>query len=168
MPETPNITENKKLLKSTAKKSLKTMRKMQGRHIVREKTRVVKYGASGFIRNIWLSTAATIVMAITLIILFVTVVASAILANTADAMREKIDITIFLKPNTSERALEKLSKIISEDSNTKSVETTTSEDEYNKLSQASRLTAYSVLMNNRLDTELKKHNLKKLDSIRSM
>ncbi len=82
-----SITDNKKLLKKNAKKSLRAMRKIQGHHIIREKVRVVKYGASGFVRNIWLSAAATVVMAITLIILFVTVIASSILANTADAMR---------------------------------------------------------------------------------
>ncbi len=131
--ETEKITSNKKLLKKNAKKSLRAMRKMQGRHIVREKVRVVKYGASGFARNVWLSAAATVVMAITLIILFLTVVASSILANTADAMREKIDITVFLKPNTSERVLEKLTKIVSEDKNTKSVVVSSSEQEAEKL-----------------------------------
>lgn len=128
-----NITDNKKLLKKNAKKSLRAMRKIQGHHIVREKVRVVKYGASGFVRNIWLSAAATVVMAITLIILFVTVIASSILASTADAMREKIDITIFLKPNTSERVLDKLTRVISEDPNTKTVTTSSSEQEAEKL-----------------------------------
>ena len=128
-----NITDNKKLLKKNAKKSLRAMRKIQGHHIIREKVRVVKYGASGFVRNIWLSAAATVVMAITLIILFVTVIASSILANTADAMREKIDITIFLKPNTSERVLDKLTKVVSEDPNTKTVTTSSSEQEAEKL-----------------------------------
>lgn len=135
--ETEKLTSNKKLLKKNAKKSLRAMRKVQGRHIVREKVRVVKYGASGFARNIWLSAAATVVMAITLIILFITVVASSILANTADAMREKIDITVFLKPNTSERVLEKLTKIVSEDKNTKSVVTSSSEEETKKLMEKS-------------------------------
>lgn len=128
-----NITDNKKLLKKNAKKSLRAMRKIQGHHIIREKVRVVKYGASGFVRNIWLSAAATVVMAITLIILFVTVIASSILANTADAMREKIDITIFLKPNTSERVLDKLTRVVSEDPNTKTVTTSSSEQEAEKL-----------------------------------
>lgn len=128
-----NITDNKKLLKKNAKKSLRAMRKIQGHHIVREKVRVVKYGASGFVRNIWLSAAATVVMAITLIILFVTVIASSILASTADAMREKIDITIFLKPNTSERVLDKLTRVVSEDPNTKTVTTSSSEQEAEKL-----------------------------------
>lgn len=123
---------DKKTLKSIAKKNLKTMQKNRSHHPLRAKGRVLKYGASGFIRNIWLSTAATIVMAITLIILFVTVVASIILNNTAELMREKIDITIYLTPNTSEEVLSRLSDIIKTDDNVKSVETATSKQEYDK------------------------------------
>ena len=108
---------DEKALKTASKKNLKTMRKLQDRHFVRERTRIVKYGTRGFARNFWLSTAATIVMSLTLVILFITVVASVILSNTADVMRDKIDITIYFKPNTSERNLEKLSAIISADPN---------------------------------------------------
>lgn len=124
--------EKNKNLKSAAKKGLKVMRKSKSKHPVRKGARIVKYGSSGFVRNIWLSSAATVVMAFTLIILFATVVASVILTNTADMMREKIDITIYLKPNTSEQRLGELTDIISEDSNIKSVETSTSEEEYEK------------------------------------
>ena len=91
-----------KKLKKISKKSLKTMQKTHKRHVVREEARIVKYGAKGFGRNIWLSTAATAVMAITLIILFVTVVASVILTNTAEMMKDKIDITIYFKPTTTQ------------------------------------------------------------------
>lgn len=121
-----------KKLKSVSKKSLKTMQKNRNRHIVREKVRIVKYGTKGFGRNIWLSTAATVVMAITLIILFVTVVASVILTSTAEMMKDKIDITIYFKPNTSEQALSDLTNVIEQDQNVKSVETSTSEQEYEK------------------------------------
>ncbi len=124
--------EKNKNLKSAAKKGLKVMRKSKSKHPVRKGARIVKYGSSGFVRNIWLSSAATVVMAFTLIILFATVVASVILTNTADMMREKIDITIYLKPNTSEQRLGELTDVISEDSNIKSVETSTSEEEYEK------------------------------------
>ena len=121
-----------KKLKKASKKSLRTMRRNRNRHPVREKVRIVKYGTKSFGRNIWLSTAATVVMAITLIILFVTVVASVILTNTAEMMKDKIDITVYLKPNTSEEMLAELTEIISKDSNIKSVETSTSEEEYAK------------------------------------
>lgn len=124
--------EKQKKLKNVSKKSLKTMQKTRGRHKVREKARIVKYGTKGFGRNIWLSTAATVVMAITLIILFVTVVASVILTSTADLMKDKIDITIYFKPNTSQETLDKLAADMQSDSNVKSVETSTSEEEYVK------------------------------------
>jgi len=87
-----NLPGSNKELKKTAKKGLRVMRKTSRRHPLREEGRIIKYGTSGFARNIWLSTAATAVMAITLIILFVTVVASVILTNTAEMMRDKIDI----------------------------------------------------------------------------
>ena len=127
-----NKKEKQKKLKKVSKKSLRTMQKNRKRHVVRSSARIVKYGTKGFSRNIWLSTAATAVMAITLIILFVTVVASVILTSTAEMMKDKIDITIYLKPNTSAEVLSDLTETIKKDSNIKSVETSTSEEEYQK------------------------------------
>ena len=97
---------------------------------LRSARRVVKYGAINFGRNIWLSTAATLVMTVTLIILSITLVASVVLSETATTMRDKIDITLFFKPGTGKETLEVLKQVISNDSNVKSVETRTSEEEY--------------------------------------
>ena len=97
---------------------------------LRSARRFVKYGAINFGRNIWLSTAATLVMTVTLIILSVTLVASIVLSETATTMRDKIDITLFFKPGTGKETLEVLKQVISNDSNVKSVETRTSEEEY--------------------------------------
>lgn len=130
--ENKTVNVDKRSLKKATKKGLKTMRKSRTKHPLREESRIIKYGTSGFIRNIWLSSAATIVMAITLIILFVTVVASVVLTNTAEMMRDKIDITIYLKPNTSEEVLEQLETIIRRDDNIKEVDLSTSEQEYEK------------------------------------
>ena len=171
--------EKNKDLKAAAKKGLKVMRKTKSKHPMRKGARILKYGTSGFTRNIWLSSAATVVMAFTLIILFVTVVASVILTNTADMMREKIDITIYFKPNTSEEKLSELSDIISKDSNIKSVVTSTSEKEYEKFLEES---ADSEDIINVLDDEMrtlmiskmqstmriKVHNVENLDSIKSI
>ena len=125
------MNEDKGLKKAT-KKGLRTMQKTRAKHPLREEGRIIKYGTKGFARNIWLSTAATVVMAITLVILFVTVVASVILTSTAESMRDKIDITIYLKPNTSSETLAELTEIISSDNNIKSVVVSTSEEEYDK------------------------------------
>lgn len=119
------------------------------------------------------------VMAITLIILFVTIVASVILTNTAEMMKDKIDITIYLKPNTSAEVLEKLSNRISEDKNIKSVEASTSEEEYDKFLKEN---ADSDDVINILDDEMKGlmiakmqgtmrikvHNVDNLDSIKEI
>lgn len=114
------------------KKNLKTMSKNGSAHKLRSTSRMFKYGAIGFARNIWLSIASTLVMTITLVILFVTVIASAILSSTADTIREKIDITIYFKPGTSISTLGQMASTMSSDENVKSVEVSTSEEEYDK------------------------------------
>lgn len=159
--EEKNTNSQNKKLKKITKKSLKTMRKNRQKHPVRNKARIVKYGTSGFSRNIWLSTAATVVMAITLIILFVTIVASVILTSTAELMKDKIDITIYLKPNTSAEVLGKLSDIVSKDPNTRSVETSTSEEEYEKFLKEN---AESDEVINILDDEMKEIMIGKMQA----
>jgi len=150
-----------KKLKKVSKKSLRVMQKTRVKHPVREKVRIVKYGTSGFTRNIWLSSAATIVMAITLIILFVTVVASVILTNTAEMMKDKIDITVYLKPNTSAETLMELKETLAADSNVKNVETSTSEEEYAKFLEEN---AGSDEVLNILDDEMTKLMIDKMQS----
>ena len=153
--------EKEKTLKKSSKKSLRTMQKNRSRHIVREKVRIIKYGTKGFGRNIWLSMAATVVMAVTLIILFVTIVASAILTNTAEMMKDKIDITIYFKPNTSEELLGQLTEIIKTDANIKTVETSTSEEEYEKFLEEN---AESEEIIGILDDEMKELMIQKMQS----
>ena len=151
-PEKLTKESKAKKLKKVTKKSLRTMQKTRQKHPMRTQARIAKYGAKGFGRNIWLSTAATVVMAITLIILFITVVASVILTSTAELMKDKIDITIYIKPNTSEEILGQLSDTIKTDKNVKSVETSTSEEEYKKFLEEN---ANSDEVINILDDEMK-------------
>ena len=148
-----------KKLKKVTKKSLRTMQKTRSKHPVRTQARIVKYGTSGFRRNIWLSSAATVVMAITLIILFVTVVASVILTSTAELMKDKIDITVYVKPNTSQEVLDELTSIISNDKNVKNVETSTSEEEYDKFLEEN---AESDDVINILDEDMRKLMIAKM------
>lgn len=151
-PENTTKESRAKKLKKVTKKSLRTMQKTRQKHPMRTQARIAKYGAKGFGRNIWLSTAATVVMAITLIILFITVVASVILTSTAELMKDKIDITIYIKPNTSEEILGQLSDTIKTDKNVKSVEISTSEEEYKKFLEEN---ANSDEVINILDDEMK-------------
>lgn len=112
------------------KDRLKTMARNGSAHKIRTVSRIIKYGASGFKRNIWLSAAATLVMTFTLVLLFVTVIASVVLSSTADIMREKIDITIFFKPGTDMIVLDSMASTMRQDPNIKSVVVADSAAEY--------------------------------------
>ncbi len=161
MVDTVKKEEKQKKLKKVSKKSLRSMQRNHKRHTIRTSARIVKYGTKGFTRNIWLSTAATAVMSITLIILFVTVVASVILTNTAEMMKDKIDITIYFKPNTSEEMLGKLTDRIKEDPNIKNVETSSSEAEYKKFLDENK-TSDEIL--NILDADMEKMMIDKMQA----
>lgn len=63
--------------------------------------RMLRYGANNFTRNAWLTIAATAVMTITLVIVFVTVAAQNILSDTTVAIGKRIDRSIFLKSETT-------------------------------------------------------------------
>ena len=116
--------------KKLTKQNLKALTKNSRTKKARSVRRVFKYGAINFGRNIWLSTAATLVMTITLLALSITLVASVVLTETAAAMRDKIDITLFFKPGTGKETLEVLKEVMANDPNVKSIETRTSEEEY--------------------------------------
>jgi len=64
--------------------------------------RIFKYGTDSFIRNSWLSVAATAVMTITLLIIFVSFVAQNVLTDTVGDLRNKVDMSIYLKTDTTD------------------------------------------------------------------
>lgn len=67
--------------------------------------RMCRYGANNFTRNAWLTVAATAVMTITLLIIFITVAAQSILSDSITQISSKVDMSIYLKSDTSnERA----------------------------------------------------------------
>lgn len=72
--------------------------------------RVFKVGAHSFLRNAWLSTAATIVMTITLASILLTFFASYTSNNTIKSFTDKIDVSIFFKPEASKAQIDQLSK----------------------------------------------------------
>lgn len=120
----------KKARRAETKSNLKTLIHNSSTSRIRNAGRIVRYGAASFRRNIWLSIAATLVMTITLVILMVTVFASLILSATADAMRQKIDITIFFAPGTSQEVLEEMATTMRQDPNIKTIELADSFTEY--------------------------------------
>jgi cell division transport system permease protein len=65
--------------------------------------RMCRYGVNNFSRNTWLTVAATAVMTITLLVVFVTLSARNVLVDTVSEIRDKVDMSIYVKNNTSEQ-----------------------------------------------------------------
>mgnify|MGYP001008226173 CR=1 FL=1 len=143
---------------------LKTMSKNSRGNLMRNNLRILKYGVIGYGRNIWLSITSTFVMTLTLILLFVTIIASIILSSTADRMRDKIDITIFFRPGTEVSTLQEMTDIIKKDSNVKSAEYSTSEQEYEKFVEETKKTSDVALLATLNDDEMKEVMLKSMQS----
>jgi len=106
---------------------MKSKKKMPSKEVAKQKRknrrlltfyRVIGYGTDSFIRNSWLSVAATAVMTITLLIIFTTFVAQNILNDTIRDLRDKVDMSIYLKTDTTDKVgddlineLEKLASV---------------------------------------------------------
>ncbi len=74
--------------------------------------RIVKYGLNSFVRNAWLSVAATIVMTITLLIIFGSLIARTVLVDTVQGIKDKVDISVYVKKDTSSDDVKKMEKSI--------------------------------------------------------
>jgi cell division transport system permease protein len=61
--------------------------------------RITKTGLRNFIRNAWLSTAATAVMTVTLSLVAVSYIANRALTSTIQGIENKIDVSVFLSDN---------------------------------------------------------------------
>lgn len=68
--------------------------------------RMIRYGASNFTRNAWLTIAATAVMTVTLLIVFATVVSRGVLLQTIDEVSRKVDISLYLKNDTPTKTID--------------------------------------------------------------
>lgn len=62
--------------------------------------RIFKNGFSSFLRNSWLSVAATIVMTLTLLIIFISFSLQTIMNDTISDLRKKVDMSIYLRADT--------------------------------------------------------------------
>lgn len=123
----------RKANKAKQKENLKTLVENSSVSKVRSAGRVLKYGAASFRRNVWLSIAATLVMTITLIILIITIGASLILSATAESMRQKIDITVYFAPGTSQEILDQAATEMRAEQNVKSIDVSDTNAEYQAL-----------------------------------
>jgi len=68
--------------------------------------RMCRYGVNNFSRNAWLTVAATAVMTITLLIVFATLSARSTLVTTVDDIKDKVDMSIYLKTDVKKEAVD--------------------------------------------------------------
>ena len=97
--------------------------------------RIFKYGTSNFARNAWLTAAATAVMTITLVIIFVTVAANSIMTETIEDLKQKVDMSIYLKSETTAEEGKALIKEVESLASVKSASFVTSSETRNNFAQ---------------------------------
>lgn len=84
--------------------------------------RMVRYGINNFSRNAWLTVAATVVMTITLLIIFVTVAARQVLNDSVTELQKKVDMSIYLKNDTPDDQANKIADSLQQLSNVQTVQ----------------------------------------------
>lgn len=89
--------------------------------------RMVRYGVNNFSRNAWLTTAATAVMTITLLIIFMTIAARYTLQTTVDTIRSKVDMSIYVQNDIKDDQIKTMKDDLSALSSVRSVEFVSSE-----------------------------------------
>jgi len=116
--------------KSTNKKP-NTKVLMQRKHARRQWVsfvRMIRYGLNNFRRNAWLTIAATAVMTITLLIVFVSAAAQNILTDSVEVISDKVDMSIYLKTDTTQEQAGEVISELQKLSNTKNVRFISADD----------------------------------------
>jgi cell division transport system permease protein len=83
--------------------------------------RMCRYGINNFSRNAWLTIAATAVMTITLLIIFMTLIARQVLVDTVDTIKDKVDMSIYVKTDTTDAQAKDIGKKLEKLPSVKSV-----------------------------------------------
>lgn len=104
------------------KSSNVTSRQKYNRHRLLSFMRMIRYGFDSFLRNSWLSIAATAVMVITLLIIFGAFATQNTLNDTLTSLQEKVDMSIYLKTETTDKVGVQLSSDLKKLSSVKSVD----------------------------------------------
>lgn len=84
--------------------------------------RMCRYGVNNFSRNAWLTVAATAVMTITLLVVFTTFAARNILLDTVGTIRDKVDMSIYVKNDIADKDVKVIKTKLEQLSSVKSVE----------------------------------------------
>jgi cell division transport system permease protein len=107
--------------------------------------RVILAGTNNFVRNAWLSAAAMAVMIITLTIVLFSVIANATFSHTVQTIRDKIDISVYLKDDITDIQRDDLVKNLKKIENVKGI---------NYISKKSALKNYLAANKDNVDLQL--------------
>ncbi|HSX01688.1 MAG TPA: permease-like cell division protein FtsX [Candidatus Saccharimonadia bacterium] len=83
--------------------------------------RIIQAGSRNFLRNMWLSTAATAVMTVTLTIVVISFISNSALTSTIKGVTDKIDVSIFLSDSVTPQQRDAFKAKLESDSNVTSV-----------------------------------------------
>jgi cell division transport system permease protein len=78
------------------------------KHRLRTNARVVKYGAKSFVRNTWLSVAAIAIMAVTLIVLSATIIATHAMSTAIGKIEQQVDMSVYIKQGATQEQIERI------------------------------------------------------------
>lgn len=70
--------------------------------------RMCRYGVNNFTRNAWLTLAATAIMTLTLLVIFVSFASRNVLVDTSAQISDNLKMSVFLKTDTDEEVVKKI------------------------------------------------------------
>lgn len=115
------MTKSTSTSKKTNKSNKDSIRIRQRRRGWLTFVRMCRYGINNFSRNAWLTIAATAVMSVTLIIVFITLSARQILVDTVSNVSRRADMSIYLKGDTPKKDVDTIKSRIEKLDNVDSV-----------------------------------------------
>ena len=98
------------------------------RRLLISSSRVFRTGAKNFIRNSWLSTAATAIMFVTLIVVSMTFVANMTFSEAIRNLTAKIDVSVYLKDSVTKVDRDRFMEELRRQPNVRNVEYKSKED----------------------------------------
>ena len=99
--------EQEKATAQLSKERLERITKARSHHM-RNSARVLKYGAKSFVRNTWLSVAAIAIMAVTLIVLSATIIATHAMGTAISKIEQQVDMSVYIKQGATKEQIERI------------------------------------------------------------
>ena len=127
MPSKKVTKEQQKATAELSRERLKRITKTRSHHM-RTNVRVAKYGAKSFVRNAWLSVAAIAIMAVTLIVLASTLIATHAMGTAIDKIEQQVDMSVYIKQGATVEQIENISSRVKKLSTVIEVSSTSPEE----------------------------------------